>query len=146
MKPIIRAIPATKQASQSRGGLQSLQMQMHHLERLTQLAKPMLPPQQNWQVVSFKEGVLGIAAEHHAAMSQLRYLQTHYIKQLRCIYEFKQLKSIKVIVQARPAPKLLPRQVSSTLNEPTRTALKEVATLIQDRELSEALHRLASKN
>ena len=127
------------------GGLQSLQSQMLYLEKLTQLTKPILPLNQTWQVVSFKEGVLCIAANNHAAMSQLRYLQTHYIKQLRSIVEFDNLHAIKVIVETKPTPKPVSHLPLPPLNEATRQAILEAATLIHDRELSEAVQRLASK-
>lgn len=127
------------------GGLQFLQAQMLYLEKLTQLTKPVLPQNENWQVVSFQEGILCVAAEQYAAVSQLRYLQTHYIKQLRTITEFKDLRAIKVIVEAKPTPKTVSHLPLPSLNEPTRQAILEAATLIHDRELSEALRRLASK-
>lgn len=127
------------------GGLQSLQSQMLYLEKLTQLTKPILPINQTWQVVSFQEGVLCIATNNHAAMSQLRYLQTNYIKQLRSIVEFNNLRAIKVIVETKPTPKPVSHLPIPPLNEPTRQAILEAATLIHDRELSEALQRLASK-
>ena len=127
------------------GGLQSLQSQMLYLEKLTQLTKPILPFNQTWQVVSFKEGVLCIATDNHAAMSQLRYLQTHYIKQLRSIVEFNNLRSIKVIVETKPTPKPVSHLPLPPLNEQTRQAILEAATLIHDRELRAALQRLASK-
>ncbi|XID74824.1 DciA family protein [Alkanindiges sp. WGS2144] len=127
------------------GSLQSLQSQMQYLEKLTQLTKPVLPPNQTWQVVSFQEGILCIATDNYAAMSQLRYLQTHYIKQLQYIAEFRNLRSIKVIVEARPVPKTMPQIPPPALNDQTRQAILEAATLIHDRELSQALQRLASK-
>ncbi len=127
------------------GGLQFLQSQMLYLEKLTQLTQPILPFNQTWQVVSFQEGILCIATDNHAAMSQLRYLQTHYIKQLRGIVEFNSLRSIKVIVEAKPTPKPVSHLPLPPLNEPTRQAILEAATLIHDRELSQALQRLASK-
>lgn len=127
------------------GGLQSLQAQMLYLEKLTQLTMPVLPQTENWQVVSFQQGILCVAAEHYAAVSQLRYLQTHYIKQLRNITEFKDLRAIRVIVEAKPAPKPVLHKPLPPLDEQTRKAILEAATLIHDRELSEALQRLASK-
>lgn len=133
------------QRNQKTGGLQSLQSQMHYLEQLTQLTKPVLPPTENWQVVSFQQDILCIAAEHYAAMSQLRYLQTYYVKQLRNIPEFKTLKNLKVIVESKPLPKVVSHLPLPALDEPTRQALMEAATLIHDRELSQALQRLASK-
>lgn len=118
---------------------------MLYLEKLTQLTMPVLPQTENWQVVSFQQGILCVAAEHYAAVSQLRYLQTHYIKQLRNITEFKDLRAIRVIVEAKPAPKPVLHKPLPPLDEQTRKAILEAATLIHDRELSEALQRLASK-
>ena len=135
-----------KQSGESTAGsLQSLQSQMLYLEKLTQLTKPVLPSNQTWQVVSFQEGVLCIATDNHAAMSQLRYLQTNYIKQLRSIVEFNNLRSIKVIVEVKPTPKPVSQLPLPSINEPTRQAILQAATLIHDRELSQALQRLASK-
>jgi hypothetical protein len=86
-----------------------------------------------------------VATEHYAAVSQLRYLQTHYVKQLRELVEFKTLRSIRVIVEAKPAPKPVLHLPLPPLDERTRQAILEAATLIHDRELSQALQRLASK-
>ena len=127
------------------GSLQSLQSQMLYLEKLTQLTKPVLPPNQTKQVESYKEGILCIATDNHAAMSQLRYLQTNYIKQLRSIVEFNNLRSIKVIVEVKPTPKPVSQLPLPSINEPTRQAILQADTLIHDRELSQALQRLASK-
>lgn len=144
MKRPIHAFAAHQQDIKT-GGLQSLQLQMHYLEKLTQLTKPVLPVNQNWQVVSFQEGILCVATEHYAAVSQLRYLQTHYVKQLRELVEFKTLRSIRVIVEAKPTPKPVLHLPLPPLDERTRQAILEAATLIHDRELSQALQRLASK-
>lgn len=127
------------------GSLQSLQKQLAYLENLTQLVLPILPPGENWQVVSFHQGTLCIAAEHFAAMSQLRYLQSNYVKQLQSIPAFAGVTRIKVIIETRPAPKKAPSVPALELSDTSRQAISAAAALIQDSELSQALQRLASK-
>ena len=132
-------------AGSKKGSLQSLQAQLAQLEKLTRLAQPILPRGENWQVVSFQQGVLCVAAEHFAAMSQLRYLQTHYVKQLQSIADFAGITRIKVIVETKPTPKTVSFSPLPELSNESRQAIYEAATLIHDRELSQALQRLASK-
>lgn len=132
-------------AGSKTGSLQSLQAQLAYLEKLTRLAQPVLPRGENWQVVSLQQGVLCVAAEHFAAMSQLRYLQTQYIKQLQSIPEFAGISRIKVIVETKPIPRTVSLPPLPALSEQSRQVIIEAATLIHDRELSQALQRLASK-
>lgn len=134
-----------KPAGSKTGSLQSLQAHVAYLEKLTRLAQPVLPPGENWQVVSLQQGVLCVAAEHFAAMSQLRYLQTHYVKQLHAISEFAGISRIKVIVETKPTPRTVSLPPLPALSEASRQVIIEAATLIHDRELSQALQRLASK-
>lgn len=144
MKRPIHAFNETLSGSKT-GSLQSLTTQLSHLDKLTQLALPMLPPGENWQVVAFSQGTLCIAAEHFAAMSQLRYLQANYVKQLQSIAEFAGIHKIKVIIENKPAPKLAPSVPRPELSDTSRQAINAAAALIQDAEISQALQRLASK-
>lgn len=143
MKRPIHAFNEKIQGSKS--SLHSLQTQLSYLDKLTRLARPVLPRGENWQVVSLQHGILCIAAENFAAMSQLRYLQTHYLKQLQTIAEFTNITRLKIIIEAKPVPKPVHFTPRPELSEEARQSIYEAATLIHDSELSQALQRLASK-
>lgn len=126
-------------------GLRSLQLQLEHLKKLTAQVLPILPQGENWQVASYEQGVLCIAAEHHAAVSKLRYLQTQYIEQIRQLDGFESLHRLKVIVETPLQGRSVQHNPLPRLSEDTKQLLQASAALFDDPELSEALLRIASK-
>jgi hypothetical protein len=126
-------------------GLRSLNQQIEHLKTLRQLILPRLPQGENWQVASYEQGVLCIAAEHHAAASQLRYLQAHYVEQIKTLDYFSGLHRLKVIVEIAPTPRKTLQAPLPKLSEDTKQMLIDTAGVFDDPELSEALLRIASK-
>ncbi|MEY4517047.1 MAG: hypothetical protein RL180_1393 [Pseudomonadota bacterium] len=126
-------------------GLRSLNQQIEHLKKIRQLVLPLLPQGENWQVASYEQGVLCIAAEHHAAASQLRYLQAHYVEQMKTLDYFSGLHRLKVIVETAPTPRKSYQAPLPKLSADTKQLLLDTAGLFDDPELSEALLRIASK-
>ncbi|MEC7119002.1 MAG: DciA family protein [Pseudomonadota bacterium] len=127
------------------GGLRSLQQKIARLENLTQQILPLLPSGERWQVASYESGVLCIAVAHHAAASRLRYLQQHYIEQIKTKPEFADLHRLKVIVETLPSPRTATHDKLPTLSLETKQILFEAASLFDDPELNQALLRIASK-
>lgn len=127
------------------GGLRSLQQQVNKLKQMTQQILPLLPDGEHWQVTSYEDGILCIAAQHHAAASRLRYLQQHYIAQIQSLPAFAHLNQIKVIVEAPPSVKTTPTTEARALSAESREVLRKAATLFDDPELNQAFLRIASK-
>lgn len=126
-------------------GLRSLQRQLEHLKKLQEQIVPILPQGENWQIASYEQGVLCIAAEHHAAVSKLRYLQTQYIEQIRQLEGFDALHRLRVIVETPLRARSVQHDPMPSLSEDTKQLLQASAALFDDPELSEALLRIASK-
>ena len=127
------------------GGLRSLQQQINKLEQMTQQISPLLPTGERWQVTSYQDGVLCIAAQHHAAASRLRYLQQHYIEQIKKLPAFTELTMLKVILQPPLSSKFTKVERPSTLSEESKQVILEAAALFDDPELNQAFLRIASK-
>lgn len=126
-------------------GLRSLNQHIEHLKQLTQWVLPMLPAGEAWQVASYEQGVLCIAAAHHAAASQLRYLQAHYVEQIKTLDFFSGLHRLKVIVETAPTPKKAHLPPLPSLSADTKNMLLSTASVFHDPELSDTLLRIASK-
>lgn len=127
------------------GGLRSLQQHVNTLKQMTQQVLPLLPDGEHWQVTSYEDGVLCIAAQHHAAASRLRYLQQQYVEQIKTLPAFVNLSELKVIIEPLPAAKTTPTAQARDLSEESRDILRNAATLFNDPELNQAFLRIASK-
>jgi len=132
-------------ASRRPGGLRSLQQQIKQLQQMTQQILPILPAGECWQVAAYEDGILCIAAQHHAAASRLRYLQQQYVEQIKMLPAFTGLNGLKVIVEPLPSPRFASPQRLPALSAESRQALLQAATLFNDSELNQAMSRIASK-
>jgi hypothetical protein len=136
-----------KASSQSTGNFSFLQIQVAHWQKLTPLIQAYLPPQGQWHVVCYQHGVLTIAGDNQALISQIRYLQHQYTNNLQAIPALADLERIKVVLQPlRTDPTSQKYTRKKRLSTATQQQLQEAATLVQDAKLSEALQRLASSN
>ena len=127
------------------GGLRSIQQHINMLEQMTQQILPLLPSGERWQVAAYEDGVLCIAAQHHAAASRLRYLQQQYVEQLKSLPAFTGLNQLKVIVKPPLGSKFATPQQARALSSESRQVLLQAATLFDDPELNQAFLRIASK-
>jgi hypothetical protein len=127
------------------GGLRSLQQQIKQLEQMTQQILPFLPAGECWQVAAYEDGILCIAAQHHAAASRLRYLQQQYVEQIKTLSAFAEIKGLKVIIEPAPTPRFASPNRLPPLSAESRQALLKAATLFDDPELNQAMLRIASK-
>lgn len=143
MKQPIQPFDGT--AGRRPGGLRSLQQQINKLEQMTQQILPLLPVGEGWQIASYEDGILCIAAQHHAAASRLRYLQQQYVEQIKTLPAFANLSGLKVIVEPLPNPRFAPVERLPELSAESRQVLLKAATLFDDPELNQAFLRIASK-
>lgn len=92
------------------GNLTFLTTQVTQWQKLTKIIQPLLPQPEQWQVVCYQHGVLIITGENQAMISQLSYLQTHYVAQFTQLEVFRDLRKIQVRlrnkkhVSTEPAP------------------------------------------
>lgn len=126
------------------GNLSFLTKQVAQWQILAKLIQPLLPPNDDWQVVCYQYGILTLTGENQALISQLGYLQKQYISQLSQIHELKDLHKIQVRLRAKKQlqtenPVLL-RQIPPA----TQEMLHAAAGFVSDPKLSQALMRLAS--
>ena len=91
---------ALKQPSSQRlGNFPFIQSQVAHWQKLTKMIQPYLPPQGDWQVVCYQNGILSIAGDNQALISQVRYLQSQYICQLKEVLPaLRDLHKIQVLL------------------------------------------------
>ena len=137
--------PFNGTAGRKPGGLRTLQQQIRQLEQMTQQILPLLPAGESWQVASYEDGILCIAAQHHAAASRLRYLQQQYVEQLKNLPLLTDLHRLKVIVEPLPSPRFAAVDKLPALSAESRQILLDAASLFDDPELNQALLRIASK-
>ena len=135
----------SKTSSQPTGNFSFLQIQVAQWQKLTPLVQTYFPQQGQWHVVCYQHGVLTIAGDNQALISQVRYLQHQYIKNLKAIPALSDLERIKVVLQpVRPEPVSTNYTRKKRLSNVTQQQLQEAASLVKDAKLSEALLRLAS--
>lgn len=130
--------PQTKAAN-----IQQLTKQVQYWQMLTKIIQPLLPQPEQWQVVCYQHGVLIITGENQAMISQLGYLQKHYVAQLSQKDELRDLQKIQVrlhtkSIQKRPVNKVQP------ISAETQQMLQSAAQFVNDPKLSQALRNLAS--
>lgn len=132
----------SKQKQVKTGHLHQLVQQVAYWQKLTQRIQPVLPQPENWQVACYQHGVLIVTGENQAMISQLGYLQQHYVTQLTVFPEFKDLQKIQVRLRVEKKPTLIAKE-SPTLPVETQQMLQGAAEFISDPKLSQALLRLA---
>ena len=127
------------------GNLSFLSAQVVAWQKLTKLIQPILPQPEQWQVVCYQNGVLMLTGENQALVSQLAYLQKHYIAQLSQIHELKELNKIQVRLRVPSQTPLPPEKTSKQpLSLETQDLLRSAADFVSDPKLSQAMLRLAS--
>jgi hypothetical protein len=131
-------------SSQGLGNFNALQTQIAQWQKLTTLIQPYLPPQDQWQVVCYQNGVLTIAGQNQALISQVRYLHMQFIHQFRALPTLEGLEKIQVILNNASKPTSKKYTAGKTLSNQTQQELRLAASLVSDAKLSQALLRLAS--
>lgn len=127
------------------GNFSFLSSQVAAWQKLTKLVQPLLPQPEQWQVVCYQNGVLMLTGENQALVSQLAYLQKHYIAQLSQIHELKELNKIQVRLRVPSQTPLPPEKTSKQpLSPETQDLLRSAADFVSDPKLSQAMLRLAS--
>lgn len=126
------------------GNLSFLSTQVAAWQKLTKLIQPLLPQPEQWQVACYQHGVLTITGENQAMVSQLGYLQKHYIVQLSQLEELKDLQRLQVRLRASPKTKNPSEQSTRSLSPEAQDLLKGAADFVSDPKLSQAMLRLAS--
>lgn len=130
--------PQTKAAN-----IQQLTKQVQYWQILTKIIQPLLPQPEHWQVVCYQQGVLTITGENQAMISQLGYLQQHYVAQLSQREEFKDLQKIQVRLRTKNIPKKSVNKIQPMSAE-TQQMLQNAAQFVNDPKLSQAIRNLAS--
>jgi hypothetical protein len=126
------------------GNFSFLSTQVTAWQKLTKLVQPLLPQQEQWQVVCYQNGVLTITGENQAFISQLAYLQKQYVAQLIRIEELKDLQKIQVRLRNPLQAPQVREPSSEPLSAETQEMLRSAADFVSDPKLSQALLRLAS--
>ena len=126
------------------GNLSFLTKQVAEWQKLTKLIQPLLPQPEVWQVVCYQYGILTITGENQAMISQLSYLQKHYITQLVQLEGLQDLRKLQVRLRNKVTVSAEPVSTTKALSSETRAQLRSAAEFVNDPKLSEALVRLAS--
>lgn len=123
--------------------IQQLTKQVQYWQILTKIIQPLLPQPEHWQVVCYQQGILTITGENQAMISQLGYLQQHYVAQLSQREEFKDLQKIQVRLRTKNIPKKSVNKIQPMSAE-TQQMLQNAAQFVNDPKLSQAIRNLAS--
>ncbi|ENW06006.1 MULTISPECIES: hypothetical protein [Acinetobacter] len=126
------------------GNLTFLTTQVTQWKQLTKIIQPLLPQPEQWQVVCYQHGILIITGENQAMISQLSYLQSHYVAQLAQLEGLKELRKIQVRLRNKILAPREPSPPSKPLSSETQEQLRSAAEYVSDPKLSQALLRLAS--
>ncbi|MFW1952842.1 DUF721 domain-containing protein [Acinetobacter beijerinckii] len=126
------------------GNLTFLTTQVTQWKQLTKIIQPLLPQPEQWQVVCYQHGILIITGENQAMISQLSYLQSHYVAQLAQLEGLKELRKIQVRLRNKILTPREPSPPSKPLSSETQEQLRSAAEYVSDPKLSQALLRLAS--
>ena len=126
------------------GNLTFLTTQVTQWKQLTKIIQPILPQPEQWQVACYQYGVLTVTGENQAMVSQLGYLQKHYIVQFAQLEELKDLQKIQVRLRVSSKTTQTTESPSRSLSPETQDLLKGAADFVSDPKLSQAMLRLAS--
>ena len=99
------------------GNLTFLTTQVTQWKQLTKIIQPLLPQPEQWQVVCYQHGILTITGENQAMISQLSYLQSHYVAQLAQLEGFKELRKIQVRLRNKTTVSREPSPPSKALHQ-----------------------------
>lgn len=137
--------PVSRTSATSTGNFSFLQQQIDRWQKLTQIILPIFPKQGQWQVVYYQHGKLIIAGDNQALISQVRYLQSQFICDLKAISAFADLEQLQVIL--RTAPKSISKKYTrkKLLSNETQQQLHYAASLVKDEKLKRALALLATE-
>ncbi|MFT4021654.1 MAG: DciA family protein [Acinetobacter sp.] len=133
----------SKQKNLKTGNIQLLTQQVAYWQKLTQMIQPLLPQPEQWQVACYQHGVLVITGENQAMISQLAYLQKHYVTQLAQLHDFHDLQKIQVRLRQKTQT-VQAQKNAQPLSIETQQMLQSAAKFVSDPKLSQALLRLAS--
>jgi hypothetical protein len=126
--------------------LAKLMDKVNHLRTLNQCLSEFLEPKiANYcQIANFQDGCLTIMAENSSCATRLRYMAPELNKKLQAKSQFRQLKSIRVIIQLN-RKQVIARKPREKLNLTADNAqtLKSTANGIKDPGLKAALLRIA---
>ncbi len=127
------------------GNFVFLSQQVAYWQQLSKIVQSILPQPEQWQVVCYEQGVLTLSGLNQAMVSQLNYMQTHYVAKLNTLQPLQNLNKIRAILRYE-APKKMGAQFGhkKSLSPETQQMLHEAALLVQDAKLSQALMALAS--
>ena len=126
------------------GNLSFLSTQVAKWQQLTKIIQAHLPGPEKWQVACYQHGVLLLTGENQAMLSQVAYLQKHYIAKLAQLTEFRELQKIQVCLRTQNAQPEMKSSNPNTMTDETQQLLRDAAHFINDPKLSQALLRLAS--
>ena len=126
------------------GNLTFLSQQITAWQKLTKIIQPLLPQPEQWQVACYQQGILTLTGLNQAMISQLAYLQKHYVSELSQLDELKDLQKIQVRLRTLAKAPQKKEKVLQPLNAETQDMLKHAADFVNDPKLSQALLRLAS--
>ncbi len=126
------------------GNLTFLTTQVTQWKQLTKIIQPLLPQPEQWQVVCYQHGVLTITGENQAMISQLSYLQSHYVAQLAQLEGLRDLRKIQVRLRNKTVVSQQVPPPPQALSSETKELLRSAAEYVSDPKLSQALLRLAS--
>ncbi|MEC8886995.1 MAG: DUF721 domain-containing protein [Pseudomonadota bacterium] len=133
-------------SSQRVGNFTFLQKQVDAWQQLTKLVQPLLPVGCSWQVVCYQHGTLIIAGDNQALISQVRYLHSQYIRNLKAIPALVDVQQIKIVMQSVSQPSSSKKYTrTKRLSNETQEEIQQAARIVKDAKLSEALMRLASQ-
>ncbi|MEB3753119.1 DUF721 domain-containing protein [Acinetobacter sp. MD2(2019)] len=134
----------SKQKQARTGQFNQLVHQVGYWQKLTQRIQNVLPQPENWQVAYYQHGLLIVTGTNQAMISQLGYLQQHYVAQLKLLPEFNELQKIRVSLRVEKQPEVSIKQEPKALPIETQQMLQGAAEFINDPKLSQAMRRLAS--
>lgn len=132
------------------GNLLFFSQQVAYWQQLSKIVQPLLPQPEQWQVVCLEQGVLTVTGLNQAMVSQLNYIQSHYVSKLATqhgAHNFNDLKNlIKIRARLRYEPQKQPlaQTTQRKMSPETQQMLREAAQFVQDAKLSQALLTLAS--
>lgn len=142
---ISRNLFSTQQHNQS-STFSALCQHIQHWQHLTKLIQAYLPKQGQWQVVCYQAGQLTLTGDNQALVSQVRYLSTQYIQQLKQLSAFADLQRLHVVIAPPKKTAVLAKKNPNPLPPESKQHILSAARLVKNAKLSQALYHLASAN
>ncbi|AOA59653.1 DUF721 domain-containing protein [Acinetobacter larvae] len=142
MSEPIKVFQPTRQHVKT-GNLSFLTKQIAEWQKITKLIQPLLPQPEQWQVACYQFGILTITGENQAMISQLGYLQKHYVQQLAQLDGLKDLQKIQVRLRTASKSPVKTSKATEALPAIAQDMLKNAASFVSDPKLNQAMLRLA---